>query len=652
MATCLQTLRSRVRPDTLKCLQRDFGSLAANRSNHGNNNNNNSNGEKRDKLEHLDFFFDVLNASATRRDAKQYLARFKPTIDKPKKPLVIHDAKEERQQWQLHQSGVNLGQLYLPTQAAAATPTFSQHVEQEALVQRGAGEIHVALVCLRAPHLIDDETLDGIALTMAQLVRLDMQIVLVLNCEDEVVQKDESYKDVYRRQGGRIVAALEHHNNEGARYVDAALNVTSQEPMPASRPKVLGAVELGVPKLITEPLKRSAIPVIPAIAYDSTCKVQNVSVSGVMLALTRALSGLAAVSDPTDKLLEDTSVDRIIMLDPLGGLPTETRQDKAHVFVNLEQEYDMIRDEIQSCGKSSHHLDTLSLVRDCLALLPPASSALLISPEEAAISSHHSRKDPAIGITTRRQKNPLIHNLLTNKPLISSSLPAARLPTNEVVPSMSSESPTRSTLVKRGMPLMIVPDLRKTAWTPPKPGQPTIALDNHPDINFPRLVALIEDSFRRPLDAQHYLNRVKNRVAGVIIAGEYEGGAILTWEEPRTLTTKTSGGNVESSRLVPYLDKFAVLQRSQGSSGVADIVFQAMVRSCFPDGVCWRSRSNNPVNKWYFERSRGTWHLQDTQWTMFWTNPDLVADQERWEDYVSVCRNIEPSWADNKAKPD
>ncbi|KAG9823096.1 N-acetylglutamate synthase, partial [Aureobasidium melanogenum] len=287
-----------------------------------------------------------------------------------------------------------------------------------------------------------------------------------------------------------------------------------------------------------------------------------------------------------------------------------------------------------------------------LALLPPASSALLISPEEAAISSHHSRKESTIGITTRRQKNPLIHNLLTNKPLISSSLPVARLSSNGIIPSMSSESATRSTLVKRGMPLMIVPDLRNTPWTPPKPGESTIALDNHPDINFPRLVALIEDSFRRPLDAQHYLNRIKNRVAGVIIAGEYEGGAILTWEEPRTLGYKQSGANSDPTRLVPYLDKFAVLQRSQGSSGVADIVFQAMVRSCFPNGVCWRSRSNNPVNKWYFERSRGTWHLQDTQWTMFWTNSDLVADQLRWEDYVSVCRNIEPSWADNKAKPD
>lgn len=27
---------------------------------------------------------------------------------------------------------------------------------------------------------------------------------------------------------------------------------------------------------------------------------------------------------------------------------------------------------------------------------------------------------------------------------------------------------------------------------------------------------------------------------------------------------------------------------------------------------------DNPVNKWYFERSRGTWKLPDTNWTMFW----------------------------------
>jgi amino-acid N-acetyltransferase len=80
---------------------------------------------------------------------------------------------------------------------------------------------------------------------------------------------------------------------------------------------------------------------------------------------------------------------------------------------------------------------------------------------------------------------------------------------------------------------------------------------------------------------------------------------------------------------------------------VADIVFNAMVRSCFPNGVCWRSRKNNPVNKWYFERSLGTWKLSDTNWTMFWTTPGLVEDSQKFRDYEAVCRSIQPSWADD-----
>ena len=104
--------------------------------------------------------------------------------------------------------------------------------------------------------------------------------------------------------------------------------------------------------------------------------------------------------------------------------------------------------------------------------------------------------------------------------------------------------------------------------------------------------------------------------------------------------------------MVPYLDKFAVLKKSQGSGGHADVVFKAMVRDCFPDGVCWRSRTTNPVNKSYFERSRGTWKLPGTAWTMFWTTPDLSMDQQMFLDYEGVCRGVLPTWADNKTVQD
>ncbi|KAI5283584.1 Amino-acid acetyltransferase, mitochondrial, partial [Ascosphaera acerosa] len=157
---------------------------------------------------------------------------------------------------------------------------------------------------------------------------------------------------------------------------------------------------------------------------------------------------------------------------------------------------------------------------------------------------------------------------------------------------------------------------------------------------------LIEDSFGRKLDLAHYLARIGDRLAGVIIAGEYEGGAVLTWELPPGVPDDGSAASV--ARMVPYLDKFAVLRRCQGAGGVADVVFNAMVRGCFPHGVCWRSRMDNPVNKWYFERSRGTWKLPGTNWAMFWTTPQVPLDERRFQDYEAVCRKIEPSWADGK----
>ena len=77
-------------------------------------------------------------------------------------------------------------------------------------------------------------------------------------------------------------------------------------------------------------------------------------------------------------------------------------------------------------------------------------------------------------------------------------------------------------------------------------------------------------------------------MAAVIIAGDYDGGAIITWEEGFR------------GRKVPYLDKFAVSRKAQGTGGVADVVFKAMLMGdgMFPKELLWRSRKTNPVNKW------------------------------------------------------
>jgi amino-acid N-acetyltransferase len=397
-----------------------------------------------------------------------------------------------------------------------------------------------------------------------------------------------------------------------------------------------------------------------------------------------------------------TLVDKIVVLDPLGGLPAINKADQSHIFVNLEQEYQNVRDELlqleevfinqqpDSYSESAHlstaettkrvqqleqHAKNLDLMKDCLTLLPPSSSALLTTPSEAASSALFSAatavstaSGPSVG--TRAKRNPLIHNLLTDKPTVSSSLPSRRM-----TPTPEKEGPqasgitrfTPATFFKRGMPLTIIPDPKISPWTPPGPEGSSLRLESDPRIDFPRLLHLIEDSFGRPLDVQHYLSRIKGRIAGIIVAGEYEGGAILTWEDPSpsppASPSSSSSLTTTSRPLVPYLDKFAVLRRSQGSGGVADIVFNAMVRTCLPDGVVWRSRKNNPVNKWYFERSVGTWKLPGgSGWCMFWTGSDVdfgsvsgggksVEKLERWNDFVRVCEGIEASWADGHVKP-
>ncbi|KFY13552.1 hypothetical protein V492_03189, partial [Pseudogymnoascus sp. VKM F-4246] len=148
-------------------------------------------------------------------------------------------------------------------------------------------------------------------------------------------------------------------------------------------------------------------------------------------------------------------------------------------------------------------------------------------------------------------------------PVFSSSLPVSRLgPSNP-----TSASTSHTTFAKRGMPVTIFPDPRIQPWRPPSKDSPGISLRDA-RIDLPRLVHLINDSFDRQLDVPAYLERVDRRIAGVIIAGEYEGGALLTWELPPGIDPDSPEAE---GRWVPYLDKLAVLKRSQGSGGVADV---------------------------------------------------------------------------------
>lgn len=561
-----------------------------------------------------------MSSAATKRDAKAYISRLKSPVKQSRKPSKITTIPSS------NKSRVNLGNLFGRSQAVEKSPVFTQYetVEQ---THEETGELHLALVKISDLSHLTDELVHGIAQTLSQLSRLSMSPCVVL--EESTTSHTQSLRTIITEQADRLVSAIDAVSNSGARRLDGIFTFPD-----SGRPTIF------MNKLLLRPLRRGRIPIIVPIAYSERSQTAvEITADQAILALTREFSGQKSNDEHShDSIQKNVSVDRIIVIDETGAIPSTKTLDKRHVFVNLEQEYSTLQEELRSSTEgivSQKHATNLRMFRDALKILPPSASGLITTPTATANPTRIELDHHLSSVGTRRQKNPLIHNLLTDKPAYSSSLPSGRLSKSPQFNTALSET----TFVKRGMPLTILPDPAAQPWT--AWSKPRIKLtDLRIDLN--RLVYLINDSFNRELDVEAYLRRVNDRIAGIIIAGNYEGGAILTWETP------PGASDTDSSRLVPYLDKFAVLKRAQGAGGVADIVFNAMVRTCFPGGVCWRSRMNNPVNKWYFERSRGTWKLPDTNWTMFWTTPGVVEGDKAFLDYEAVCRGVIPTWADGK----
>lgn len=654
----------------------------------------------------------LLKESPGKRDARNFLKQF----DAPKKAKAAATPQAQQptsegvhSEYGSTRIGVNLGNLYQPT-------IFTR----EPLPEKKYGEeeqdepLHLALVKLRQPQTLDDRTLEGIALTLSQMAQLGLGTAVVLDCDEDTgphtTEVDPGYENMVREQAARLGAALEDHNEPGALLVEHALSSLDIDSDSPSAMQARPGVEVQAGYLLYPPIDDGVIPIIPPFAYNEHLKKVKVQADDVLLALIREFAGITSqVNAPQEldssahsKIADDFErplLDRIIILDPLGGIPSESRADGAHVFVNLEAEYRDIKTELQQLSASiegddragtyllgssnpfskfaeeevaplpgstpvqrltdsasARHFRNLDLVQRALKLLPPSTSALILTPSEAATRAipDDARSTPS--------KNPLLHNLLTDKPMVSSSLPTS--PASRFLGSAANPA----TFLKKGIPLTMIPDPRVSGpWQPPSSSNPSIDLGDDPRINLPKLVDLINDSFRRKLDPKDYLNRIRGRVAGVIIAGDYEGGAICTWETPSTLLNQPPSGIIppDSPYWIPYLDKFAVLTSSQGSGGVSDIVWAALTRTCFPEGVVWRSRTSNPVNKWYQERSKGMWNLPGGQWTMFWTTEGVTQawdagiggvngsrEISRWDAYVDVCSGIEPSWADGIKRAD
>jgi amino-acid N-acetyltransferase len=517
----------------------------------------------------------ILRSNPSARDAKSYLASFgarpRPAAVPIHPPPRLHDARLARD-----------------VQPAVEEPKPSP------IVSSILDPVHhrTALVKIQGP--FTDRQLDSIARGIVYLQKLGLLSVIVVE-QDQVPRDEEGEREVILEETTRVVEALEKQGAKTRPVLGAVVRLgpipgqdtaTGRAPVPEAHtfPSDLAPIRSA--------LRTGEIPVLSPLALDSFCRSARVDANDVIAALARGMVE-AAEYDSGQKPVEtitrpEINVDltpmRLMIINREGGVPSYARYGLPHLLVNLEDEYKYIHDTFQSPWKATHPtaLSNLALANTCLAYMPPSSSAIMVN---------------------HRAPRSLIGNLITNKPAVSSSLPHALLQGNR---SLTSNTPT---LLRRGLSVEVVRDCA--------------------NIDKAKMTRLLEQSFGRVLDGDAFYARLEKDLDFVIIAGDYAGAAVVTRE--------TSSANPSAPPIV-YLDKFAVLPSHQGD-GTVDFLWVALHDETYGLGLpfsvnlnggkegrgegqdlVWRSRSNNPVNKWYFERSSG--HVRMGDWTLFWCDAE------------------------------
>ncbi|KAL5519144.1 ARG2 [Sanghuangporus vaninii] len=544
-------------------------------------------------ISHNDFILSILQSKPSLRDTKSYLQSFGPRA-RPTKQTSSRSS--------------------VPLTALQKSQELLKNAQETRVENSVAAEIldpvirRTALVKLQGP--FTDRQLESIAKGLVYLEKLGLTSVIVIEHDDwirgEQDDKAKAVDEVMRvvstleSQGARArpvlqsVVRLGPHENEE----DEHINNDAPSPEAHVLPHDLVAIRSA--------LRSGEIPVLPPIALDSFCRSVRIHSNDVIGALAKGMAKAGAeCQNSTNGISDDVDLTplRLMIINKEGGVPSYARNGLPHLLVNLTAEYGHISETFHPSWYSSHPtaLSNLALARVCLAHMPPSSSAIMVS---------------------HRSPRSLIGNLITNKPELSSSLPHALLQGNGKL------TPHTPTLLRRGAPVRVV---NRTA-----------------DLDREKLTSLLESSFRRTLDSDAFYSRLEERLDFAIIAGDYAGAAIVTSEPP----SADAGSTAEP---IAYLDKFAVRPENQGD-GTVDFLWVALHDESYglglsyaanPNGgkegqgegrdLVWRSRADNPVNKWYFERSTG--HLRIGKWVMFWCDAEKrLKIEEGRRGYVGLSK--------------
>ncbi|KAG8945286.1 Amino-acid acetyltransferase, mitochondrial [Tulasnella sp. 424] len=597
-----------------------------------------------------DFILSILEASPSSRDAKNYLGTFGKQPSNGKMPSTTPSLIPRPAISPNDKNPLNLPADIL----AAQKPLLQGTAEPQPEAQKTALALldpiprRTALVKFQGP--FTDNALDSICRGMVYLEKLGLVSVIVVENDDWHPGQDGERAQA-RDDVMRIAAALERGGAKARPILEPLVRLGPPPAEPESEHDALVheqrkalLVEDGDPRrprpeeveipptevqaharledlsAIRSALKSGEIPVVAPLASDSFHRMVRVDSSDVVAALVRSMveagkalqlkkDSIAATNaheDPTEtpeRPLPEDEVDltplRLMIISKEGGVPSYARQGLPHLLINLSSEHSHIVRTFSPTWSASHptSLANLSLSRTCLEYMPPSSSAIVVS--------HKSPRS-------------LIGNLVTNKPAQSSSLPAYLLTTGA-----KAVTPHTPTLIRKGLPMRV------------------IRRDRMHEIDKDKMTKLLEASFRRTLKAEEFYERMDTVLDYVIVAGDYAGACIVTEEPmPNSTTGRCS---------LSYLDKFAVHPSHQGD-GTVDFLWVALHDESFGCGLAhalnpnqggklglgtgcdlvWRSRTNNPANRWYYERSSGHLRLGEKgEWTMFWCDAEeRLKDKE------------------------
>lgn len=450
--------------------------------------------------------------------------------------------------------------------------------------------------------LSDLKGIETFSRTVVELWRIGLPSVVLLDIPGNVVEADiatstvssdvefKSRREVLLREALNVVNWIEYWEGRAMPIYEGVFHQTKSN-----------AIKIDL-KLILTSLKMSQIPVlVPLATRQSDSSILERNPHTLFQGICKELLNSPYVGNPF----------KVVVMNEQGGL-CDTR-GRPIGFVNLAEEYAKLR--IAQLSPTTSHLSgngsltkDLETVHSILQFLPTTSSAII-----ASASSSSS----------------LITNVITDKPVVSPSL-ISRIPTPKPIQlEGKTQDVVEDTTEPTSLPTILRKGLKLQTYT---------TLD---EVSEPRLAKLLEDSFRKPLMSDAYFAKLSTKLDKIIIAGDYEGAIIVTREPAYNEDGTCSNEDTPAY----YLDKFAVDPKTQGI-GVSDILWRRLTQE-YPN-LFWRSRKDNPVNKWYFERSDGSFVCTDgngKEWFCFFYGS---AGLQGIESYRSVCESLEESFASLK----